>query len=132
MLKRFPINMRPAILLIFGLLSLSAMGQVTTAAITKEWTYAGKEEFGVLRPPESNFKADYLNVSGDGTFSMLKEGKQWSGKWVFQEKNAILLLTDLKTKKTISYTIKSVSETQLIAEYQSPDLVRTKYHFSRK
>ena len=132
MLKRFPINWRSAILIIFGLFSLSAIGQVTTASITKEWTYAGKEGFGVVRPPASEFKDDHLNINGDGTFIMLKEGKQWSGKWVFQEKSAILLLTDLKTKKSISYTIKSVNETQLVAEYQSPDLVRTKYHFSRK
>lgn len=132
MVKRFPLVWRIAIIVILCQFSISVSGQIPTSAITKEWAYAGKEEFGVVRPPESNSKEDYMNIKADGTFSMLKEGKQWSGKWVFQEKSAVLMLTDLKSNKTVSYTIKSANEKQLIAEYQSPDLVRTKYHFSRK
>lgn len=97
--------------------------------LAKNWSYSGTEEFGVVRPPDSTMKKDLLELKTDGSFIMIKTGKKSNGTWSFNEKAAIISFTDLKTKKTLTYNLRSVNDKLLVVEYQTPDLVRTKYHY---
>lgn len=110
----------------------SVFGQATSLSIAKKWSYAGYEEFGVVRPPAGNTTGDYLNLDNDGSYRMIQEGKESSGSWVLNEKSGIITLTNAQSKKKITYTIKKTDDNLLIVEYQSPDLVRTKYHYTVK
>jgi len=100
--------------------------------LAKTWSYSGIEEFGVVRPPESTMKKDLLEIKTDASFTMIKNGKKSNGTWSLNEKAGIITLTDLKTKKTLNYNLKSVNDKLLVVEYQTPDLVRTKYHYEIK
>ncbi|MEO6168415.1 MAG: hypothetical protein ABIO46_09130 [Chitinophagales bacterium] len=111
------------------LLTSAAFAQSKKEALIKKWSYSGNEEFGVVRPPDAAMKNDFLEIKTDGTFIMIKEGKEITGSWMLNEKAAIITFTNLKTKKTMSYNLKSVDDKQLVMEYQTPDLVRTKYHY---
>lgn len=104
--------------------------QTTKEQLSRRWVFVGVEEFGVVRPPDSTAKNDFMEIKTDGTFFMAKAEKKASGNWTFNEKTGVLSLYDLKTKKTINYTIKSMNEKEMVIEYQSPDLVRTRYHYS--
>lgn len=112
--------------------SIASFAQVNRDLLAKKWIYSGTEEFGVVRAPDSTAKADFLELKTDGNFIMAKEGKQWNGSWLLNEKTSVITLTDTKSKKKFNYTIKDVGNKQLVLEYQSPDLVRTKYHYQSK
>ncbi|HUM47207.1 MAG TPA: hypothetical protein PLD84_09770 [Chitinophagales bacterium] len=115
---------------LFLLLFTSAVAaQSKKELLINKWSYSGKEEFGVVRPPDASMKDDFIEIKADGSFAMIKEGKQATGTWTMNEKAAIIVFTHSKTKKTFSYTLKNVDDKQLVIEYQTPDLVRTKYHY---
>ena len=97
--------------------------------LAKKWNYKGIEEFGVVRPPDSTMKSDLIELKADGTFNWMKQGKKISGTWTLNEKAGTIGFTNDQTKKTQAYNLKSVDEKQLVIEYQTPDLVRTRYRY---
>ena len=97
--------------------------------LVNQWKYSGVEEFGVVTPPDSLEKNDLLIMKSDGTFEWLKSGKKISGTYKLNESAKILSFTDASTKKTLNYNLKKVSAADLTIEYQTPDLVRTRYRF---
>ena len=99
------------------------------ASLVHKWKYLGTEEFGVITPPDSLAKNDWLLLKSDGTFEWMQSGKNHSGTWKLNEPAKIISITDSKTNKTSRYNLKKVSATDLIIEYQTPDLVRTRYHY---
>lgn len=119
-----------ASLVMVMLLHSFSYAQTTKEQLFKHWIFAGVEEFGVVRPPDSTAKNDFMEIKSDGTYILAKAEKKTTGNWAFNEKTSVLALYDLKTKKMISYTIKSMNEKEIVIEYQSADLVRTKYHYS--
>jgi hypothetical protein len=122
--------MKPFFTTFLFLLLGQAQAQTTTAErLAKNWIYAGTEEFSVVQPPDSTQKKDALQFATDGTYQRIISGKTSSGTWKLNESAQVILLTDAKSKKVTSYNLKSVTATNLVIEYQSPDLVRTRYHF---
>jgi hypothetical protein len=117
------------LLLPFMLLVTFSFSQSKKDQLSKNWEYAGVEEFGVVKPPDSTMKNDGIELKADGTFNMVKNGKKSSGTWSFNEKAGIVSFTDGKTKKSLSYKLKGADENILIIEYQTPDLVRTRYQY---
>ncbi len=122
----------PVCLVLVLFMSNTCFSQTTKERLIKKWGFAGVEEFGVVRTPDSTAKNDLLEIKADGTYLFNKAQKSTVGNWTLNEKSGVLSLTDLKTKKTIAYTIKSIDEKEMVIEYQSPDLVRTKYHYKPK
>lgn len=97
-----------------------------------KWNYTGTEEFGLLTPPDSLHKADFILLKLDNdirTFEMRNGNETTSGNWVVNATAKTLTLTNSENQKTKLYNLKSISATELVIEYQTPDLVRTRYHF---
>ena len=97
--------------------------------LSQKWKYLGVEEFGVLHSPDSTQKNDWLSLMADGTYEWMQKGKTTSGTWKLNESAKIIVFTDSKTKKSLNYNLKSISENDLTIEYQTPDLVRTRYRY---
>jgi hypothetical protein len=126
-MKKF-IPLTSFLVMLFAL-STSSFSQTKKDMLTKNWKYAGVEEFGVVRPPDSTMMRDAIELKADGSYNMIKNGKKTSGTWSLNEKAAIIIFTDAKTKKNLNYNLKSVDENGLVVEYQTPDLVRSRYHY---
>jgi hypothetical protein len=110
------------------LFSYSSTAQTSQKELLiKKWKYIGKEEFGVVKL-DSIDKADWIQLNTDGTFERVLSGKEIKGTWLFNEAAKIIALTSA-SKKTLNYNLKKVTSTDLIIEYQTPDLIRTKYRF---
>ena len=97
--------------------------------LVHKWKYIGVEEFSVLHPPDSTLKNDWMDLKNDGTYEWMQAGKISSGTWKLNEGAKIIVFSDAKTKKTLNYNLKNLTPTDLTIEYQTPDLVRTKYRY---
>lgn len=124
---------KSALIFIMGIFLLgthyNTSAQETKTQLVKKWNYKGIEEFGVVRPPDTLSQNDFLEMKADGNFIMKKEGKQLSGTWLLNDKSAVLSLVDTRSKKKFNFTIKNLNDRNLELEYQTPDLVRTNYHY---
>lgn len=125
---------KPLFTIVLSALFMIACSQTINAQVSDEnlvnkWNFSGIEEFGVVRPPSTAMANDYLELKKEGSYEMMKEGKKTSGSWVLNKNAGILLLTDGQSRKKISFTIKHLQPDELVLEYQSPDLVRTHYHY---
>jgi len=119
-----------SIFFIFFLSSLISTAQPTQQdLLKKKWNYIGIEEFSVVHAPDSLHKKDWLQFNNDGTYEWFQAGKQSSGTWKLNEAAKIISFTDSKTKKSLSYNLKNLTATDLTVEYQTPDLVRTRYRY---
>jgi hypothetical protein len=118
------------ILSILFISSLISTAQSTQQdLLQKKWNYIGIEEFSVVHAPDSLHKKDWLQFNGDGTYEWLQSGKKSSGTWKLNEAAKIISFTDAKTKKSLTYNLKGLTATDLTIEYQTPDLVRTRYRY---
>ena len=97
--------------------------------LPQKWKYMGVEEFGVVHPPDSTQTSDWLSLKNDGTYEWMQKGKTSSGTWKLNEAAKIIVFTDSRAKKSLNYNLKSISDTDLTIEYQTPDLVRTRYRY---
>lgn len=116
-----------SVLLISSLISMAQPTQQDL--LQKKWNYIGIEEFSVVHAPDSLHKKDWLQFIGDGTYEWFQSGKKSSGTWKLNEPAKIISFTDSKTKKSLSYNLKGLTSTDLTIEYQTPDLVRTRYRY---
>jgi hypothetical protein len=108
----------------------ASFAQLKKESLTaKKWSYSGIEEFGVVKAPDSTMKNDNIELRADGTYTMVKKNKKMNGTWSLNEKGGILTFTDSTSKKAMNYNLKNVDEKELIIEYQTPDLVRTRYRY---
>src|SRR5437867_5087968 len=73
--------------------------------LAQKWKYLGVEEFGVVNAPDSTQKNDWLSLKSDGSYEWMQKGKTSSGTWKFNEAAKIILFTDSKTKKSLSYNL---------------------------
>ena len=97
--------------------------------LSQKWKYLGVEEFGVVHTPDSTQKNDWLSMKSDGTYEWSQKGKSSAGTWKLNEAAKIIVFSDSKTKKNLSYNLKNITATELTIEYQTPDLVRTRYRY---
>jgi hypothetical protein len=115
---------------IFLALPLTTLGQAPQKDMLEhKWKYIGVEEFSVVHPPDSTLKNDWLELKNDGTYEWIQAGKISSGTWKLNEATKIIMLSDAKTKKSLNYNLKNLTPNDLTIEYQTPDLVRTKYRY---
>ncbi len=120
----------PGSLFLIFFLPLRSFSQASVKELLiQKWKYTGIEEFSVVYPPDSMMKDDWLLFSTDGRYQSITRGKSTSGTWKINEASKIISLTDAATKKTISYNLKGITPGELTLEYQTPDLVRTKYRY---
>ncbi|MCS6917148.1 MAG: hypothetical protein RMK52_03630 [Chitinophagales bacterium] len=116
-----------------GLMASTAAAQQHTSALResllKQWAYTGWEEFGVFTPADSLRRADRLLLQPDGSFHQVWQGKERKGTFRFHEATRQLSLTDASTQSTVNFGVKKVTDSTLVLEYQSPDLVRTRHRF---
>ena len=111
------------------LLVATTKAQDTKAMLQQRWNFIGIEEFSVLHRPDSARANDWLQLNEDGTYEWNQSGKQTNGTWKMNETARTIVFTDGKTKKSITYNLKGISASDLTIEYQSPDLVRTRYRY---
>ncbi|MCY7408670.1 MAG: hypothetical protein LH473_00210 [Chitinophagales bacterium] len=116
-----------SIAIVLSIASTVFCQQTQKELLTQKWKYIGTEEFGVVKL-DSLAKNDWLLLNTDGTYEWMKAGKSISGTWSFNETAKIISFTS-STKKNLNYNLKKVNATDLTLEYQTPDLVRTKYRY---
>jgi len=96
--------------------------------VVGHWRYLGTEEFGVVRPADSTQAKDVLDILGDGTFSRTESGKVTTGTYAVNETAKTITFKDAAGKSRMYYLKKS-DPGVLTIEFQTPDLVRTRYKF---
>jgi hypothetical protein len=97
--------------------------------VVGQWAYAGTEEFGVVTPPDSTQAKDNLAVNADGTYKRMEKGKASNGTYKVDETAKTITFKDA-TGKSKMYYLKKSDPGVLIIEFQTPDLVRTRYKFT--
>ena len=125
--KNFLLKLSICLTLILPLKSFSQTSQKDL--LFQKWKYLGVEEFGVVHSPDSIQKNDWLSIKGDGTYEWSQKGNTTAGSWKVNEAATIIVFTDSKTKKSLNYNLKNITATDLTIEYQTPDLVRTRYRY---
>lgn len=124
--------------LIFGLYS-SGFSQTAKFSFCKsycgkQWSLVATEEFGVEGDPAENMKKDEAMFSEDGKVKITLLGKIIDGKWVIDNTQTYITITNEKTKeKTFLKTVKSEDLDEMTLEYQDPNnLVKTKMVYEKK
>ena len=129
--------MKKAFLLIaMFAISTVAIAQTTTTPPLKDriigkWMYKGIEEFGVLTPPDSTQKNDYVEITADGNYKMMMSGAEESGGYKLVDAYKQLYITNTTSKKTKMFTIKSSLNGKLVLDYQTPELIHHKYTYEK-
>jgi len=121
------------ILLLVSSASLS-LGQTTDSLkikLSKEWNIKGYERFGVIDEPSAEQKNDKVSFKPDNSCSIRENGKNYSGTWSI-DKTKTYIMCSLSGGIKRNYKIISVKNKEAIIEYQTPDLIRTKYHLEVK
>lgn len=103
--------------------------QSMTNRLHKTWMYRGEEEFGVFTPADTHRAKDYLELRSDGTFAQRWQGKAQQGTYQFSESTRQLTLTGNGSPKKLVYAVKRLTDSTLVLEHQSVELVRTRYSF---
>jgi len=99
--------------------------------IVGKWIYKGTEEFAVLTPADSTQKNDYVEITADGNYMMVTNGKEETGAYKLVADYKQIYFTSNSTKKTKMYTIKSSLNGKLVLDFQTPDLIHTKYQYEK-
>ncbi len=122
-------------------ISVNAMAQTETPTqsttpplkdrIIGKWMYKGTEEFAVLTPADSTQKNDYVEITADGNYIMMVNGKEETGAYKLVEAYKQIYFSANTTKKTKMFTIKSSLNGKLVLDFQTPDLIHTKYQYEK-
>lgn len=122
------------LLLILASSALVAQGQTTDSLkikLSKEWNIKGYERFGVVDEPSKDQKNDKVSFKPDNSCSITENGKNYTGTWSI-DKTKTYIMCSLSGGIKRNYKIISVKNKEAIIEYQTPDLIRTKYHMDAK
>jgi len=100
----------------------------------KQWALVSTEEFGVEGAPEESMQKDQAMFSEDGKVKITLLGKTTEGKWVIDNSQTYITITNDKTKeKTFLKTVKSEDLDEMTLEYQDQkNLVKTKMVYEKK
>jgi hypothetical protein len=99
----------------------------------KQWTLVATEEFGVEGDPAENMQKDQVAFLEDGQVKITLFGKTTEGKWVIDNTQTYISITNGKTKeKTFLKAIKNEGPNEMVLEYQDPkNLVKTKMVYEK-
>ncbi len=130
-------KMSSFILILFISITTHAQTEITTPTSTPslkdriagKWLYKGTEEFAVFTAADSTQKNDYIEISPDGNYLIVVRGKQETGTYKLVEAYKQIYFSSSTTKKTKMFTIKSSVNGKLTLDFQTPDLIHTKYQY---
>jgi hypothetical protein len=108
------------------------MAQSSTDWKTKvlgRWKYLGVEQFGVETEPNQANIANTLSLFDDLRFEKKDSTVFSSGTYIINETAKTLTLKDSTTGKTKLFYLKKSDPGYLIIEFQTPDLIRTRYKY---
>lgn len=94
-----------------------------------QWKYLGEEQFGVVTEPDAENANNTLILREDLTFEKTDAGKTVSGTYTINESAKTITFKDSKTGKSKMYYLKKADPGYLIIEFQTPDLIRTRYKY---
>jgi hypothetical protein len=107
-------------------------GDTLKAKLSKEWIIQGYEQFSVTEEPEEEKKNDKIIFKADKTCNIVENGKSYAGTWLIDKTKTYISCTLSNGAVKRNYKIISVGDKESIIEYQTPDLIRTKYHMASK
>jgi hypothetical protein len=96
-----------------------------------KWDFTGYEEFGVVHSADS-LKKSWIEFKNNGSYNWQRNDSIVSGSWYYNPKTHFLFFFDKDHPNGYHYILKSHQASELIIEFQTPDLVRTRYHFKRQ
>jgi hypothetical protein len=130
--------MKKYILLLSAFIFMIPLGKAQTASdslkskLSKKWSLSAVEEFGVEYPPSETQKNDEIELKKDQTCTVVENGKKYTGTWSLDKSRTYIICNLNSGSIKRQYKIISVKDEEAVFEYQSPDLVRTKYKFLAK
>ena len=96
-------------------------------ALCKAWKVSEIERFKVLNKPEGAEKDDGATFVLDGTAFLTMEGMQKTGTWT-TDKTKKWISLNFDNGEKIRLQLFTLTNDELLFEYQDKELVRTKYH----
>ncbi|MEO6884026.1 MAG: lipocalin family protein [Bacteroidia bacterium] len=124
-------------MILFGI--HTAFGQTTAVKdeltvkekmLCKTWTMVSSEQFGVAEQATAAEKKDGISFSENRTVTLTREGKTEQGTWKTNKNQTYIYISIDNSKDKILFKLISVSENELVYEYQDPELIRTAYTFA--
>jgi hypothetical protein len=99
----------------------------------KQWSLVATEEFGVEGDPAESMQKDQALFSEDGKVKITLFGKSTEGKWVIDNTQTWITITNDKTKEKIFLkVIQSDDLDEMTLEFKDQDLVKTKMIYEKK
>ena len=95
--------------------------------ICKEWKVTGIEEFSVSNSPNEAQKNDGFSFLLDGTAFLTMEGVNKTGTWTTDKAKTVITVKVEGDTWAHRFKIIELTKTKLFVEFQSVELVRTKY-----
>lgn len=95
--------------------------------ICREWKVTGIEEFGVSNTPNDKQKNDGFSFMLDGTAFLTMDGVNKTGTWNTDKAKTVISVKVEGDTWLHRFKILELSKTKLFVEFQSVELVRTKY-----
>ena len=102
--------------------------QTSSELLIGKWKFAGEETFGVVAEPDSLHSNDFVEFRSDGSYDMMKGGTSGTGTYKLNESPKLIFFTP-KDGTTLQYFFKKVTPEYLLIEFQTPDLIRTRYRY---
>jgi hypothetical protein len=93
------------------------------------WNYIGEEQFGVVTEPDAQNAGNKLIINEDLTFEKTDAGITVKGTYTINEGAKTITFKDVKSSKSKMYYLKKADPGYLIIEFQTPDLIRTRYKY---
>ncbi len=97
--------------------------------IVGSWKYLGEEQFGVVTAPDEANVSNTLVIRDDMSFEKTDAGKIMSGTYTINDAAKTITFKDTKSGKSRMYYLKKADPGFLIIEFQTPDLIRTRYKY---
>ncbi|MBI2966821.1 MAG: hypothetical protein HYY40_03275 [Bacteroidetes bacterium] len=100
--------------------------------LCRTWKFTLSEEFGLENEPAAEQKNDSILFKSDKKVIMINSGVLTTGFWSLDKGGNFLYVTPDNSATKIMFGLKSITEDKLVLEFQTPDLVRTRYHYEVK
>jgi hypothetical protein len=97
--------------------------------VISKWKYEGVETFGVLTPADSTEQKDMIELTIDGKYAQIEKGKSSTGTYSLNADAKTITFKDASNSKSKMYYLKKSEPNYLIIEFQTPNLIRTRYKF---
>ncbi|HEV7230929.1 MAG TPA: hypothetical protein VGO45_06360 [Bacteroidia bacterium] len=91
-----------------------------TSLCSKNWILVGTEEFGVESKPTKKQTGDYLRMTGNGKYSLRRNGEDKSGTWT--RSGAYIFFVDEASKEKFNYKVENTEDRKLKVDYHVSDM----------